>query len=182
MQKLAGLLFVFFVALQSHAHAQDKSMLTVAEVQLDRYLGVWYEIARKPMYFENKCVKNVTASYTLNENGNVVVENRCDGEDHQVYRAIGEAFVVNPPANTKFKVSFLPEVLRWMPIGRGDYWVLKLDDQYQTVLVGEPSRQYLWILARTPQISAETLNEYLCFAQRLGYQTDDLIRTQQNEK
>ncbi|WP_324626629.1 lipocalin family protein [Acinetobacter sp. MD2(2019)] len=162
--------------------AAEKPMQTVPKLQLDRYLGVWYEIARKPMYFENKCKQNIRATYGLNEKGNVTVENRCEGENNQIHRAVGEAFVVNPPENTKLKVSFLPKAIRWIPIARGNYWVLKLDDQYQTVLIGEPSRKYLWLLSRQPTISEATFNDYMNTAQNLGYSIQDLIITKQIQK
>lgn len=166
------------LAVATVAYAQNKPLPTVERVELDKYLGVWYEIARKPLYFENKCARNITATYTLNENGNIVVDNQCVGKDGQQHQSLGEAFVVNPPYNSKLKVSFLPEVVRWVPVARGDYWILKLDEHYQTVLVGEPSRKYLWILSRTPQPSEEVMNEYLSYAKSLGYDLKDLIRTE----
>ncbi len=92
--------------------------------------------------------RNVSATYTLNENGNVTVDNRCYAQDGKLMQSIGEAFVQNPPFNSKLKVSFLPEAVRWLPVARGDYWILKIDDDYQTVLVGEPRRKYMWVLSR----------------------------------
>lgn len=161
------------------AYAQTKPLQTVDKVQLDRYLGVWYEIARKPMYFENKCNRDVTATYTLNENGNVIVSNRCLSKDGQLQQSIGEAFVQNAPFNTKLKVSFLPEAIRWLSVARGDYWILKIDDDYQTVLVGEPRRKYMWVLSRSAQPDQAVVNEYLEYAKSVGYNLTDLIHTKQ---
>ncbi|CAD9194103.1 lipocalin family protein [Acinetobacter bohemicus] len=161
------------------AYAQTKPLQTVDKVQLDRYLGVWYEIARKPMYFENKCSRDITATYTLNENGNVSVTNRCLSKDGQLQQSIGEAFVQNAPFNTKLKVSFLPEAIRWLSVARGDYWILKIDDDYQTVLVGEPRRKYMWILSRSAQPDQAVVNEYLEYAKSVGYNLTDLIHTKQ---
>ncbi|OTG94471.1 hypothetical protein B9T24_11985 [Acinetobacter sp. ANC 4654] len=161
------------------AYAQTKPLQTVDKVQLDRYLGVWYEIARKPMYFENKCNRDVTATYTLNENGNVIVNNRCLSKDGQLQQSIGEAFVQNAPFNTKLKVSFLPEAIRWLSVARGDYWILKIDDDYQTVLVGEPRRKYMWVLSRSAQPDQAVVNEYLEYAKSVGYNLTDLIHTKQ---
>ena len=161
------------------AYAQTKPLQTVDKVQLDRYLGVWYEIARKPMYFENKCSRDVTATYTLNENGNVSVTNRCFSKDGQLQQSIGEAFVQNAPFNTKLKVSFLPEAIRWLSVARGDYWILKIDDDYQTVLVGEPRRKYMWVLSRSAQPDQAVVNEYLEYAKSVGYNLTDLIHTKQ---
>ena len=161
------------------SYAQKAPLPTVEKVELDRYLGTWYEVARKPLVFQQKCDRNVTATYTLNENGNVNVDNRCVQKDGQVMQSLGEAYIQNPPYNSKLKVSFLPEFIRWLPVGRGDYWVLKLDDHYQTVLVGEPRRKYMWVLSRDPQLDQKVLNEYLQYAQSIGYDLSDLIRTKQ---
>ncbi|UDM39159.1 lipocalin family protein [Acinetobacter haemolyticus] len=161
------------------AYAQTKPLQTVEKLELDKYLGVWYEVARKPLYFQNKCDRDVTATYTLNENGNVVVDNRCYTKEGNLTQSIGEAFIENAPFNSKLKVSFLPEAIRWLPFGRGDYWVLKLDENYQTVLVGEPRRKYMWVLSRTPQPDQAVVNEYLEYAKSLGYDLGDVIHTKQ---
>jgi apolipoprotein D and lipocalin family protein len=164
------------------AYAQTKPLKTVEKLELDKYLGVWYEVARKPLYFQNKCDRDVTATYTLNENGNVAVDNRCYSKDGSLNQSIGEAFVQNAPFNSKLKVSFLPEAIRWLPFGRGDYWVLKLDDDYQTVLVGEPRRKYMWVLSRSPQPDQTVVNEYLEYAKSVGYDVGDVIHTKQTMK
>lgn len=164
------------------AYAQTKPLKTVEKLELDKYLGVWYEVARKPLYFQNKCDHDVTATYTLNENGNVAVDNRCYSKDGGLNQSIGEAFVQNAPFNSKLKVSFLPEAIRWLPFGRGDYWVLKLDENYQTVLVGEPRRKYMWVLSRSPQPDQAVVKEYLEYAKSVGYDVGDVIHTKQTVK
>ncbi|NNH39501.1 lipocalin family protein [Acinetobacter terrae] len=164
------------------AYAKNKPLHTVEKVELDKYLGVWYEVARKPMYFQNKCDRDVSATYTLNENGNIGVDNRCYTNDGQLNQSVGEAFIQNAPFNTKLKVSFLPESVRWLPVGRGDYWVLKIDDAYQTVLVGEPRRRYLWVLSRSAQPDQAVVKEYLDYAQSIGYDIGDVIHTKQTQK
>lgn len=181
LKKLTLLSVILSAGAWVTAHAQ-KPMPTIAQVDLGKYLGVWYEIARKPMYFQDQCAKNVQAVYTLNVNGNVSVENSCVNQDGHIEQAQGEAYVVNAPHNSKLRVSFLPESLRWLPVGRGDYWILKLDANYQTVLVGEPKRKYMWVLSREPHLSDEVLQEYLKYAQSLGYRTNDLIYTVQAQK
>lgn len=164
------------------AYAKDEPLKTVDKVEIDRYLGVWYEVARKPLYFQNKCDRNVTATYTLNENGNVNVDNKCLSKDGSVNQSLGEAFIQNAPFNTKLKVSFLPNAIRWLPFGRGDYWILKLDEDYQTVLVGEPGRKYLWVLSRDRQPDEAVVKEYLDYAKSVGYDLGDLIKTKQTEQ
>ncbi|RKG34690.1 lipocalin family protein [Acinetobacter tianfuensis] len=164
------------------AYAQTKPLSVVERVELDRYLGVWYEVARKPLSFQNKCARDVTAVYTLNENGNVQVENSCVMKDGTPASSLGEAFVENAPFNSKLKVSFLPDAIRWLPAGRANYWILKLDDDYQTVLVGEPRRKYMWVLSRTPHPEQQVIHEYLEYAKSVGYDLSDLIRTKQTGK
>ncbi|WP_374663754.1 lipocalin family protein [Acinetobacter sp.] len=161
------------------AYAQTKPLHAVEKVELDKYLGVWYEVARKPMSFQNKCDRDVTATYTLNENGNIQVDNRCVMKNGKAAEAQGEAFVQNAPFNSKLKVSFLPEAIRWIPAGRGDYWILKIDEHYQTVLVGEPRRNYMWVLSRTPHPDPSVINEYLEYAKSVGYDLKDIIHTKQ---
>ena len=167
------------LAAASMANAQTAALPVVEKVQLDRYLGVWYEHARKPLSFQKKCDRDVSAVYTLNENGNINVDNRCVQKDGTQTGSIGEAFVQNEPHNSKLKVTFLPEFIRWLPVGRGDYWILKLDDDYQTVLVGEPKRKYLWVLSREQKIDKQVLSQYLDYAKSVGYNLDDLIYTKQ---
>lgn len=164
------------------AYAQTKPLHVVEKVELDKYLGVWYEVARNPMYFQNKCDRDVSATYTLNENGNIAVDNRCYAQDGKLNQSSGEAFVQNAPFNSKLKVSFLPESIRWLPVGRGDYWILKIADDYQTVLVGEPKRKYMWVLSRSAQPDPAVVKEYLDYAQSVGFDLSDIIHTKQTQK
>lgn len=159
------------------AYAESKPLNAVEKVELDKYLGVWHEVARKPLSFQKKCVRDISARYTLNENGNIVVDNRCYDQEGKLSQSVGEAYVQNAPFNSKLKVSFLPDAIRWLPVGRGDYWILKIDEDYQTVLVGEPKRKYMWVLSRDPEIKSEVLNEYLDYAKSVGYDLSDLIQT-----
>lgn len=149
---------------------------TVSNFDLNRYLGTWYEIARLPMKHQPEDSTDVSAHYSLNENGNVKVQNRCLDEHKQLDESVGEATIVDGP-NGKFEVSFLPEGFRWVPFTKGDYWVLKIDANYQTALVGESSLKYLWILHRDTVLDERIKNEYLEYAQSLGYALSDLIHT-----
>ena len=149
---------------------------TVSNFDLNRYLGTWYEIARLPMKHQPEDSTDVSAHYSLNENGNVKVQNRCLDEHQQLDESVGEATIVDGP-NGKLEVSFLPEGFRWVPFTKGDYWVLKIDENYQTALVGEPGLKYLWILHRDTVLDEQTKNQYLQYAQSLGYELSDLIHT-----
>ncbi|SPL71921.1 lipocalin family protein [Acinetobacter stercoris] len=170
---------VILLSIATLTYADSNSVKTVQHVDLNKYLGTWYEIARKPLYFQKKCDYNVTATYSLNDNGNVKVDNRCFDKSGNLQQSIGEAFVKNAPSNSKLKVSFLPSVIRWLPVGRGDYWILKLDDNYETALVGSPNKKYLWLLSRTQTPDKELVEEYLNYAKELGYNLNDLIYTKQ---
>lgn len=164
------------------AHAQTEPLQAVEKIELNKYLGTWHEVARKPLYFQRKCDSNVTANYSLNKNGNIKVDNSCYTKDGKFKQTIGEAFVQNAPSNSKLKVSFLPKIIRWLPVGRGDYWVLKIDENYETVLVGEPDKKYMWILSRSQQPQPEVVQEYLNYAESMGYDLSDVIKTKQIQK
>lgn len=146
----------------------------VHHLDLTRYLGRWYEICRLPLKWEDETATDITANYSLNEDGNVRVDNRCFDEDGKPSQAIGEATAVDE-ANSRLKVTFLPEFIRWIPFTSGDYWVLRIDPDYRVALVGTPDRKYLWVLAREPNLPAGTLDEYLSEARRQGFHLDRLI-------
>lgn len=146
---------------------------TVESVDLDRYLGRWYEIARFPNGFEENC-EGVTADYARRDDGLIAVVNTCykgspGGEKKQ---AKGRARVVDEATNAKLKVSFFGPF--W-----GDYWVIGLAEDYSVALVGEPEGRYLWILSRTPEISDETRARALSDLEAMGYDTDALYWTKQ---
>jgi apolipoprotein D and lipocalin family protein len=151
-----------------------ETLKTVPHVDLARYLGTWYEIARKPMRHEDATARDITASYELDEEGAVRVLNGCIDEDGNVEVAEGQARPVDD-SNARLEVTFLPRGLRWIPFARGDYWILRLDDGYTTALVGEPGRKYLWLLHRSPRMDSATRDEWLEFARLHGYDLDDAI-------
>jgi apolipoprotein D and lipocalin family protein len=155
----------------------NQDVKAVDQLDLNKYLGTWHEVARKPLTFQKDCAYNVTANYSLNDKGNVKVDNRCYKADGVMKQSTAEAYVQNAPANSKLKVSFLPKAIRWIPIARGDYWVLKIDQNYQTALVGEPDKKYLWVLSRDPQPNKAVVQEYLNYAQSIGYDLSDVIYT-----
>jgi len=112
---------------------------TVKKVDLQRYTGTWYEIARIPNRFQSQCVKNVTATYSLREDGKIDVVNRCVEEDGSVDEAEGLAQVVDKDSFSKLEVSFV-SFLGIRPFW-GDYWILGLDTNYKYAVVGDPSRK-----------------------------------------
>lgn len=154
----------------------------VAPVDIKRYAGLWHEQARLPNRFEKTCSGPVTANYTLLPDGTVQVRNRCVREDGRVEEATGIARAVRVaglPGAGRLKVRFLPSWLAWLPIAWGDYWILKLDRDYQVALVGTPDRQYLWLLSRVPQLDEATLTTELEYARTLGFDVDKMVRSGQ---
>lgn len=153
-------------------HAELK---TVPDLNLPRYLGTWYEIARLPMKHEPEDCTDVSAHYSLKDNGHVAVLNRCRlGEE--IEQAEGEASPVDNDS-ARLRVSFLPAGLRWLPFGKGDYWVMQVAPDYSVALVGSPDRRFLWLLAREPQLDATTRDHYLALARQQGFELADLILT-----
>lgn len=153
------------------AHAPMK---VVEEVDLERYVGRWYEIASFPQRFQRGCVAT-TANYTLLEDGRLRVENECrDGAfDGELRRAEGVAWVADPSSSqARLKVQFF-----W-PF-RGDYWIIELDPEYRYAVVGHPSRDYLWILARTRTMDPADYLMLLARIEAQGYDLERLSRTPQ---
>lgn len=143
---------------------------TVKSVDIQKYLGTWYEIARYEHFFEEGC-SNVTATYTLKDNGDINVINRCDKGEAKISEAVGVAYAIDT-SNSKLKVSFFRPFY-------GNYWIIMLDEKYHYAVVGDPSREYLWILSRTPVLDSETTRMILKKLPDMGYTADKLIWTPQ---
>lgn len=152
---------------------QLPTLETVPEVDLERYLGTWYEIASYPQRYQEGCT-GTTATYTLREDGDIDVLNRCrksslDGKEDT---AEGRARVADSQTNAKLEVSFFGPF--W-----GDYWIIDLGPDYEHAVVGHPSRDYLWILSRTPTMDEATYEEILNRVKAKGYPLDRLQKTEQ---
>lgn len=176
MRLLPAILSMLFIAAcTSQPVNRDSSepLKTVDFVDLDRYLGRWYEIARLPNRFEKNC-EGVTADYGRRDDGLISVVNTCrkGSPEGEAKAANGRARIVDQTTNAKLKVSFFGPF--W-----GDYWVIGLAEDYSLALVGEPSGRYLWILARTPQISDATRDTAVSRLRAMGYDTDALYFTAQ---
>jgi apolipoprotein D and lipocalin family protein len=151
----------------------ETSLSVVSAVDLERYLGKWYEIASYPAWFQKGCVGS-TAHYSMLDNGKIQVVNRCykDSLDGPLKESKGKAEVVDATTNAKLRVWFF-----W-PF-KGNYWIIDLSPEYQWVVVGEPSRKYLWILSRTPVINESVFQGILARLPEKGYDPDKLIKTEQ---
>jgi apolipoprotein D and lipocalin family protein len=148
---------------------------TVDHVDLKRYQGTWYEVARMPMFFQRNCAQS-EAHYKLKDDGNIAVTNRCRTTEGKWEEATGAASPQVPGKTDKLWVVFDNWFSRLLPgVAKGDYWVLYIGDDYKTALVGNPSRKYLWLLSRTAHVSERTKEELLAKAQQQGYDTTMLI-------
>lgn len=161
--------------------AQERPGLTVVpSVDLQRYAGMWYEIARLPNRFQEDCASDVTAVYTLLDDGTIKVTNRCKKQDGEFMQAEGLARPADDQSpNTKLKVRFAPAFLSFLPFVWGDYWIIDLAADYSYAVIGEPSREYLWILSRSAAPPSDTLRRILDRLAVHGYEPGNLIMTKQ---
>lgn len=181
MKALVLLICLVSLPVLGIAQEQQQPPLTVVpDVDLQRYMGTWYEIARLPFSYQKQCVSDVTATYSLLDDGRVKVVNRCRKENGEISEAEGVARRAseNEPT-TKLKVRFAPAFLSFLPFVWGDYWIIALAPDYSYVAVGEPEREFLWILSRTPRMDEATFNDIVDRVKRNGYDVTGLIRTTQ---
>jgi apolipoprotein D and lipocalin family protein len=174
---LTALVFV-----QAKSNDDKQSLSVVQSVDLNRYAGKWYEIARLPNRFEDQCAGDVTATYTLRKDGRVGVVNQCRKKNGEIDRAEGIARVVDKQTNAKLKVRFAPSWISFLPFVWGDYWIIDLAPDYSYSVVGEPGRDYLWILSRTPTISDDLYKELVGKIESKGFDAKRLIRVEQTGK
>ena len=147
--------------IQAHAQTSDLPVKTIASLDVPRYLGTWYEIAKFPNWFQRKCLSNTKAVYSIRPDGNLRVLNSCKQADGETSEAEGTARQVGSKDSPKLEVRFAPAWLSFLPMVWGNYWVIDLDSQYQLAAVSDPRREYLWILSRTPQIEPKVYEELL---------------------
>ncbi len=167
---LIGLLAALCAAGPAAAGGAEAALETVADVDLDRYMGRWHQIALLPNRFQAMCAADTTATYSRLPDGRVRVVNACRDDGGTLQRAEGVARLndtYDDPA--RLEVRFAPAWLGFLPFVWGDYWILALEPDYSAVLVGAPDRDYLWVLARTPRIPRETYERLLDVARRQGF-------------
>ncbi|MBT8395468.1 MAG: lipocalin family protein [Gemmatimonadetes bacterium] len=161
------------------AGAQENSPPKMVDfVDLERYAGLWYEIARVPNGFQDQCVRNVTAEYVLRDDGRIDVINRCMKEDGSEDKTKGLARIEDKESNAFLKVSFF-SILGWRPVW-GDYRVIGLGDDYEYALVGTADRKFGWILAREPELSESVLEGLYQQLQDQGYPDGSFAPTLQS--
>jgi apolipoprotein D and lipocalin family protein len=153
--------------------AANLPLKTVERVDLQRYIGRWYEIARYPNRFQRNCESDTMAEYSLRKDGKVEVVNSCRQKDGTVKTARGKARVVDKSSNARLKVTFF-----W-PF-YGDYWIIGLDPEYRYAIIGEPKRKYLWILSRTPSMDDATYTKAIAKVRAAGFEPEKLLKTRQS--
>ena len=153
--------------------AAKEDLSTIACLDVPRYMGTWYEIAKLPNWFQKKCARDTAAQYSLQTDGRVQVMNRCRTHSGELSEAIGTARQIGPTTSPKLEVRFAPAWLSFLPAVWGNYWVIDLDAAYRLVAVGEPKREYLWVLSRTPQVEPQA---YAALLERLALQGFDVQR------
>jgi apolipoprotein D and lipocalin family protein len=174
---IATILITLFGAVMA---SEPLPVTAVDTVDLSKYSGIWYEIARLPNWFQRKCDCNTTAEYILQTDGKIKVINRCLKTDSSQIVAEGIARKEDKSgSNAKLKVRFAPSWVGWVPFVWGTYWILDLAPDYSYAAVGDPSRKYLWILSRTPQLDSVVCDSIVGRMKGMGFETERLIYTKQ---
>ncbi len=174
MRIVAGLLAIFAIGAMGFLGRLDERPEVVEEVDVERYMGLWYAVASIPTTFERACAQGTTAEYRLLADGQIEVINSCYRANGELMRVVGRAWVPDPSEPAKLKVSFVQLLGRWwFP---GDYWILDLAPDYRTAAVGHPRRRYGWILSRSPTLPEATLDAIFGRLEAQGYDRSEFQR------
>lgn len=157
------------------------ALMPIASLDVARYMGTWYELAKFPNWFQKKCVSETRAHYSTQADGTVQVVNRCRTASGDLSEAVGLARQIGEKNSPKLQVRFAPAWLSFIPAVWGDYWVIDLDPQYQLVAVSEPTRKYLWILSRVPKADPVAYELLLGRLARMGFDLDRLEKSRQKD-
>lgn len=173
---LLGVCWVSGLAASAQA-AEPAALRSIERLDLPRYLGTWYEVAKFPNRFQKQCVADTRAEYQSTPEGAVRVVNQCRVADGSVEKAVGQARQIGAADSPRLQVRFAPAWLSFIPAVWGDYWVIDLDEGYQLAAVSEPRREYLWVLSRTPSVPAPV---YEALLKRLAAQGLDVGRLERS--
>jgi apolipoprotein D and lipocalin family protein len=171
-----------FAVVLSGCATSPASLPTQTGVDLNKYAGTWYEQARLPNSFQKDCAGDVQADYVLLADDTVSVTNQCRAKDGGTKMAEGEGRLskaAEPRDPAKLEVRFAPKWTSWLPMVWGDYWIMKLQGDYQYSLVGTPDRKYLWVLSRDKQADKAVVTELLEYARTLDFPVDQVLTTSQ---
>lgn len=156
------------------ATVPPEPLQTIERLDVGRYLGTWYEIAKYPNRFQRQCVADTQALYRQRDDGQLDVINRCRQANGEMTEAVGHARQIGSADSPRLEVRFAPAWLSWLPMVWGNYWVIDLDPAYQLVAVSEPKREYLWVLSRTPAVDAAAYQALLGRLQAQGFDLSKL--------
>jgi len=166
-------LLLLLACIAPAAHAADP-VTSVQALDISRYAGQWYEIARLPVSFQDECAGDITAAYTLRDDELIGVRNACRTVDGETSVAEGVARQVKGHPG-RLEVRFAPDWLSWVPFLWADYWVIDLDPGYTWAVIGEPGREYFWILSREPAMDRALFDKIKARAVAMGYDLAPLI-------
>lgn len=152
----------------------------VPEVDLERYAGRWYELARFPNRFQKRCTGDVAVYYATRPDGRIDVRNTCQTAKGPIEaQGIARRAKADGPPSV-LEVRFAPAFLSFIPQVWGDYWILDLAPDYTTAVVGTPDHEYLWLLSRTPEVDQPTYARMVQAARAQGFNEGRLVRTPQS--
>ena len=152
---------------------RPKKLETAKNIDLARFSGKWFEIARKPVTIERKSFKNITTHYSRVDENKFLVEWRYKTLEGQIGQLAGEATVKDPKNPSIFKMSYLPEFLH--NFRKKSYAIIRIDPDYKVALLGNKRRTHLWLLAREPKLDRYLLDDYIAYAEDQGFKLDDVI-------
>lgn len=170
------------VAMLAGCAASNTSLPTQANVDLNKYAGTWYEQARLPNRFQKDCTGDVQAEYKLRPDNSISVINQCRVQDGSMKVVEGEGRLsksVDPRDPAILEVRFAPKWTSWLPMVWGDYWIMKLQGDYQYSLVGTPDRKYLWVLSREQKADEAVIAALLEYAGTLGFAVSGMERSEE---
>ena len=181
MKRLITISFTIILATLSFFAQSTKEtpVRTVPSVDLNKYSGTWYEIAKYPNKFQKNCVGNTTATYTLKGEGKIEVLNRCLEKDGTTKAAKAAGKINDKQTNAKLKVRFAPGFTSFLRFVWADYWVIDLANDYSYAVVGTPDRDYFWILSRTPELKDSVYQDILRRAEQQGFVPGKVVKTPQ---
>jgi apolipoprotein D and lipocalin family protein len=152
-------------------------MSTISDFEVQRYLGQWHQVAAIPAWFQSECVAHATASYALGEDGLIEVLNSCETADGSRKQAEARARFLASRSDGRLEVTFVEVLGFWVWLAAGDYWIIGLHPEYQWSVVGHPSRDFAWVLTRSPSLDVQTLREIGQILEREAYDTCELLVT-----
>ncbi len=167
------------LSFSASSQTNDVPVKTIPSLDMQRYMGTWYEIAKYPNWFQRKCMSDTKAVYSARADGTLKVLNSCKSADGNLSEAEGTARQIGAKDSPKLEVRFAPVWLSFLTLVWGDYWVIDLDPQYQIAVVSDPRREYLWILSRTPQLDRKVYEEVLQRIQNQQFDVSKLELTSQ---